>query len=172
MRPWASTDEMREALIANWNAVVKPADTVYHLGDFCFAGATYHGELIPRLNGRIILVRGNHDGFREDRYQRWGFYDVVEHSTRLTLSNGVEVLLCHYPYVSYDDRYPERLPKDEGMYLLHGHVHTSWLSRGRGLNVGVDVWGYEPVSEEQVMTQLEKMRIDDVYAFIAKHGSE
>src|SRR5258708_2167190 len=35
-RPFADTKAMDEALIANWNAVVKPGDIVYHLGDFSF----------------------------------------------------------------------------------------------------------------------------------------
>jgi calcineurin-like phosphoesterase family protein len=32
-RPFASVEEMNRELIARWNAVVGPRDTVYHLGD-------------------------------------------------------------------------------------------------------------------------------------------
>ena len=35
-RPFGSVEAMNEALVANWNSVVKPDDHVYHLGDFCF----------------------------------------------------------------------------------------------------------------------------------------
>ena len=193
-RPWADMDAMRIGLIDKWNAVVKPEDDVYVLGDLCFAGAKVHEALIPALNGRKHLVKGNHDGFPARRYLAWGFVEVIDHSTKLTLSDGREVLLCHYPYISNDDRYPERLPKDEGLMLLHGHVHQAWLYRGRGLNVGVDVWGYEPVSEEQVIDSLTKLafnlaedtplvdikpasgyskeQLDTMYEFFKKHGSD
>ena len=33
-RPFESVEEMNDRLIDNWNQVVKPNDTVYHLGDF------------------------------------------------------------------------------------------------------------------------------------------
>jgi calcineurin-like phosphoesterase family protein len=33
-RPFSSADEMNREIIARWNAVVGPEDTVYHLGDF------------------------------------------------------------------------------------------------------------------------------------------
>lgn len=36
-RPFTNVEEMDDALISNWNAVVDKGDHVYHLGDF--AGA-------------------------------------------------------------------------------------------------------------------------------------
>ena len=33
-RPWATVEEMNEALIKIWNDTVHPKDTVYCLGDF------------------------------------------------------------------------------------------------------------------------------------------
>lgn len=34
-RPFTNVEEMDDALISNWNAVVDKGDHVYHLGDFC-----------------------------------------------------------------------------------------------------------------------------------------
>ena len=56
-RPFASSEEMDEALIANFNERVKPGDTVYHLGDFSFAKDP--ARVFRRLNGTIHLVLGN-----------------------------------------------------------------------------------------------------------------
>lgn len=50
-RPFESVDEMGEALIANWNAVVRPGDLVYHLGDFAFCDAARAVVIAKRLNG-------------------------------------------------------------------------------------------------------------------------
>ena len=33
-RPFDNAFQMNEALVENWNAKVKPGDTVFHLGDF------------------------------------------------------------------------------------------------------------------------------------------
>jgi len=32
-RPFETALEMNEALVANWNKIVKQTDTVYHIGD-------------------------------------------------------------------------------------------------------------------------------------------
>src|SRR6056300_578004 len=69
VREFDSVEAMNEAMIERWNAVVKPGDTVYHLGDVAIAkrGLTH----LARLNGRKILVKGNHDIFK--------LKDYVEH---------------------------------------------------------------------------------------------
>ena len=48
-RPFGSVDEMYEAIMATWNAVVKPGDTVWHVGDF--AAVKDHARYFDRLNG-------------------------------------------------------------------------------------------------------------------------
>ena len=61
-RPFASVQEMNRELIARWNAVVGPRDTVYHLGDFAFGKASEAPTFLRKLNGaKKILIRGNHD---------------------------------------------------------------------------------------------------------------
>ena len=60
-RPFKNTYEMNEYIIKKWNSVVKEADTVYHLGDVGFGSLQEVKSLVERLNGRKILLRGNHD---------------------------------------------------------------------------------------------------------------
>jgi len=60
VRPWDTAEEMDAALIENWNGVVLPNDRVYLLGDVAFKPRVLRA-IIPRLNGRIVLVQGNHD---------------------------------------------------------------------------------------------------------------
>ena len=60
-RPFNSVEEMNEALIANWNKVVKAGDVVYHVGDFGFTRKlnldpfNEMKNLLNRLNGSINL---------------------------------------------------------------------------------------------------------------------
>ena len=62
-RPFASIEEHDETLIANWNATVRPGDTFWHLGNFCYRCSEDHARSVfRRLAGRQrFLVRGNHD---------------------------------------------------------------------------------------------------------------
>ena len=60
-RPFESIEEHDRVLIQNWNSVVTPDDTVFHLGDFCFGNGYKWYEILGQLNGHIYLIRGNHD---------------------------------------------------------------------------------------------------------------
>lgn len=153
-------------MIKRWNEVVKPEDTVYHLGDFSMS--TRGLEVIVKgLNGKKILIPGNHDQCHpanrrqcSDRIYKDAGFDEVALEMMLELSlNGkpTMVKLCHLPYEpddfeKADRRYMKFRPKDEGHLLLHGHVHTSFkfnISK-RMINVGVDQWDFYPVSLEQI----------------------
>ena len=35
--------------------------------------------------------------------------------------------------------------------VLCGHVHEKFLSAGKNINMGVDVWNFKPVNIEQVI---------------------
>jgi len=39
-RPFKDSNDMNSSLIRNWNQRVKPEDTVFHVGDFCFQETT------------------------------------------------------------------------------------------------------------------------------------
>ncbi len=62
-------------------------------------------------------------------------------------------ILSHLPYYTdhKDERYKQFRPIDKGEFLLHGHVHNAWLFKNRMINVGIDVWGYYPVSETKIL---------------------
>src|SRR5690606_12640770 len=61
-RPFATVEEMDRELVARWNAVVRPHDIVYHLGDFGWAADEEAlRKLFGKLNGRKFLILGNHD---------------------------------------------------------------------------------------------------------------
>ena len=69
LRPWTDPDEMDEAMIKNWNDRVRPNDKVYHLGDVVINRRAL--KTLARLNGDKVLIRGNHDIFRDDEYRTY-----------------------------------------------------------------------------------------------------
>lgn len=172
-RPFADLNEMHAAITERWNGVVKPADTVWVLGDVALSIK----NLVPvaRLNGHKILVAGNHDScwaghkrWRRElvRYIDAGFAEIHEEGIvrehRLG-GTGPLVDLAHLPYAgdSHEtDRYAHRRPDDCGRPLLCGHVHNAWKNRGNQLNVGMDVWNFQPVSEELVRVEINGLAAD------------
>ncbi|MDA8314228.1 MAG: hypothetical protein M0010_03500 [Actinomycetota bacterium] len=142
-RPFHSVGEMNTVLVANWNAVVGPHDTVHVLGDVAMGRREESMPLIGRLAGHKILYPGNHDrcwyghGERalrlEQEYLDAGFDEIRQGPLAVTVGNR-EVLVCHLPYQGDSgetERYAKFRPVDEGMWLLHGHVHEKWRQQGR-----------------------------------------
>lgn len=123
-RPFDTIEEMNNKIIENWNRVISPEDTIYHLGDFAM-GKENVAELVNMLNGKIILILGNHDRKGKQWFRNQGFYEVYN---KLELG---KLLLTHRPVV-------EDLPKD--MINIHGHLH--------GRDIGLDLNRYVDVSCE------------------------
>lgn len=160
-RPWKTVEEMNHGLIERYNSCVSVDDTAYFLGDFAFCGVTKRKEIVSQLNGHKILIRGNHDGDFKD-CEKLGFDAVMDEGV-IRLGQKI-VRLSHFPFrtEAVDERHLEKhpVPKWGKEYLLHGHVHKMWQSKGRMINVGVDRWNYYPVSEivlHQVWDTLEKL---------------
>lgn len=136
-RPWATVEEMNEGIIENWNSVVKPGDTVYHLGDFSFAPAE---PFLDRLNGNIHLMVGNHEKPALAVRNRFVW---VRDLTEVRVGKQ-SIVLCHYPLKTWNkDRH--------GAWHLYGHCHGTLEDPGnKSLDIGMDCHNYIPLSFEQV----------------------
>lgn len=132
-RPFASTAEMDEALIAGWNAVVEPDDEVWHLGDVARSVRTA-AAVLPRLKGRKRLLIGNNDPAAVVALPIW---ISKAHYAELEL-DGVGLVLCHYPFRSWNGMARRVLN-------LHGHSHGRLKPMLRQFDVGVDARGFRPV---------------------------
>ncbi|MEV8252146.1 metallophosphoesterase [Microbacterium sp. NPDC076768] len=60
-RPYSTVEEMNEDLVCRWNDTVSPGAVVLHLGDVALGSIEESIALTARLNGRRLLVPGNHD---------------------------------------------------------------------------------------------------------------
>lgn len=174
-RPFGSVDEMNEQLIENWNMVVAPDDEVIVLGDVAMGQIKDSLPLVAELQGKKFLIPGNHDRLslayhnkREEKRLEWveeyaKYFTILDPTTSRSLGER-EVNLCHFPYYgdhTSEERYTEFRPKDDGKWLIHGHVHAEWRANGRQINVGVDVWNYAPVSEQILIRLIDQLEEDD-----------
>jgi calcineurin-like phosphoesterase family protein len=140
-RPFKDEVEMGEEMIKRWNNVVGPNDIVVHLGDFTMRrNADYILKLLSRLNGKIILVWGNHD-----HKESWGEVltriepnkilftcDILEMNVNYG-AGRTDVVFCHFPIASWNH-------KERGTLHLFGHCHGNYNDKAdpRSLDVGVD----------------------------------
>jgi calcineurin-like phosphoesterase family protein len=149
---------MDEAMIAHWNTVVSEDQLVIHLGDFSFRPDQY----IRKLNGRILLVQGNHDKPSFNNL----FYGVVQF---LPLQiREFKCFLTHRPLViddEYDRKDAMRLdPKiiDDYDFIIHGHKHGVWKVSGKHIDVGIDAWGGRIISCDELIEFMRKVKLENI----------
>ena len=140
-RPFASVAAMNEALVERWNETAGSDDVVWHLGDFAIRQRpAVVAELLARLNGRKHLVAGNNDPPATAELDGW---ESVQPYVEIT-TEGVCLVLCHYPFRSWRGM-------GKGWLNLHGHSHGRLKPLPRQFDVGVDVWGFRPVTLGEIL---------------------
>jgi calcineurin-like phosphoesterase family protein len=107
IREFPSVEAMDQTMIENWNKVVNKNDQVYHLGDVSIARKDIN--ILEQLNGKKVLIRGNHDIFKISDYLP--YFKDVRGTHRLDRS----FILSHYPV------HPSCL--GDGLINMHGHIH-------------------------------------------------
>ncbi len=156
-RNFSSVDEMNKALIDNINCFVKKNDTLYLLGDIAYRIPKNEAEeLISRINGKKIFIRGNHD----DKYDPSlfeGIYDYLEYK-----QDHIRFCMMHYPLRSWHGM-------RHGSIQLHGHIHASKQynldNREKGIyqyDVGVDANDYYPVNINQIIDFFKDVPLGEV----------
>jgi calcineurin-like phosphoesterase family protein len=139
---------MDNTIINLWNRVVQKDDTVYILGDFSMRSADYkpwYEKTLSGLEGRKVLILGNHDRMRPCDYLEVGFESV--HTSLIV--DGI--------FLAHDPALANALPS--GMRMFCGHVHELFeklvSKTHRVLNVGVDVCGFQPISWDLAKEKIE-----------------
>jgi calcineurin-like phosphoesterase family protein len=144
-RPFQTVREMNKTLIGNWNSVVQPTDLVFHLGDFGVWGVLDLTEVFNLLNGTKVLIVGNHD-----TPETLGLPWRETAKSAFATVGGQRIWLSHHPRRSWKER-------ESGTWHLYGHVHGSKRLGGFSLDVGVDCWGFQPVSFAQIKERLHAL---------------
>ena len=171
---------MHEVLIKNWNDRVKKKEVIYVLGDFSFGGKEKTKEILKRLNGYKILVKGNHD-----KDAAWmldvGFNKVYENIYIHLNPGNHKVYLSHFQYhpswwrtiklrlMGWGQylKYNHKRIVDDGNWLFMAHVHSKKQLWGeRMIHVGTDAWGFAPVAHTTLLKLMEdnppKPRLEDI----------
>ncbi len=126
LRGFADVEQMNAHMIEQWNKKVRKNDEVVVLGDFSFGKGEETNRILEQLNGRLFLIRGNHDdrylkdrAFQKDRFGWIKDYEKLH-------DNGRSVVLSHYPVFCYDGQYRRDAQGRPKTYMLYGHVHDTY----------------------------------------------
>lgn len=147
-RPFQSVKEMNIVMVENWNAFVHPDDEVYHLGDVALCDAGHLAKLLDKLNGKIYLIKGNHEKTAmacQDRFEWVKDYHelIVEDPT--TPKGRRLIILMHYAMRVWNASH-------HGSWQLYGHSHGTLPDDPNllSIDVGVDCHNFRPVSYAEV----------------------
>ncbi len=156
-RPYRNSQVMTRDIVKKHNSVVKEEDTVYHIGDFAFAGPdriSYVQNLLNRLNGTHILILGNHDQINPMKLVDAGFQSA---HTSLVINrdvgeDGYTIVMAHDPSIW-------NIAFKTGAMFFCGHIHNLFkaIPEKRIVNVGVDVWDFYPVTLKQILAEYHRL---------------
>lgn len=147
LRPFSCAAECDEAMIERWNAVVKPTDKVYHLGDIAMADK--HVHTLGRLNGIKVLIKGNHDEGKMSLYMQ--YFKDVRGSHQLD-----RFVLTHIPV------HPGSLSRWTAN--IHGHLHANRVQLAAPFLTMIDDPRYFCASVEQI--DFTPIALEDVKVII------
>ena len=155
LRPWDNAEEMDEHLVKVYNERVKPNDKIYFLGDVVINRKAL--KIMHRLNGDKVLIRGNHDIFRDDEYREY-FRELRAYH----VMNGM--ILSHIPV--------HEASLSRFGCNIHGHLHANRVMKARGVdtrtgeilysdeidpryyNVSVEQTDFAPILFEDVLKRI------------------
>lgn len=168
---FADPDEMNRVMIERWNSVVAPEDTVYHLGDFAMGNLKYVASYVEALNGRIRLVKGNHDcdsKWNVKKEVRDAGFESINDQLFVEV-DGYKLWLAHIPMSTAPDKrnYERPDPTEDYDIALCGHVHDKFVVNDFGnINVGCDNFEFTPRSLSEILDAAEAAPIFDSSIFL------
>jgi calcineurin-like phosphoesterase family protein len=158
-RPFKDVNEMNEMMLIEWNKLVKPGDTVYHLGDMAFMPFPNLKNYLSRCNGNIHFILGNHDKAiiqNKAELLKHGKILSIQHYHELKV-NGNMLVLFHYGMRVWNRSHHSSI-------LLYGHSHGNLPPFGRSVDVGVDC--------KEITPEYRPIHLDEILAYMKKRTPE
>jgi calcineurin-like phosphoesterase family protein len=138
---------MDDTLIANWNVAISDDDIVWHLGDFAYGDNKEDiAWYLKQLNGKINLVKGNHDKEENDWYRSVGFDEVYNYPV---IIDGY-IVLSHEPF--------DIIADNTIFGNIYGHIHNDERYKTITTHtacVSMDRWDFQPVELQDIYQRMK-----------------
>ncbi len=141
-RPFKDIYEMNDTMLKNWKKIVKPVDTIIHLGDVSSGiDKDTLGGIIRSMPGKKLLIMGNHDfGHSIKWWEDVGFDRVYDYP----IIYKKWFMLSHTPlFINQQVPYAN----------IHGHIHQNKMEGKGYINVSVEQTNYMPICLEDIIAQ-------------------
>jgi len=139
-RPFKNIEVMDKYMITQWNKVVSEEDIVYLFGDFALCNTRRYIYIAKRLNGKIHLIRGNHDKQSKTKIvERMGFESVQDS----LIVDGL--LFTHYP------------EENSPYFNVHAHTHNTRSNDPKHFCVSTELLNYKPISLKELKRRINRL---------------
>ncbi len=141
-RPFLNKEDMDSAMIKNWNSAASKKDTVIVAGDVSFYNKEKTSEIIHSLNGKKILIKGNHDQRNNNWWIEAGFDEVSNYP----IVYKEWLIISHEPPTYMNGATP--------YFYIYGHVHGTDMYKTvtkQTACVSVERWDYTPVELDKII---------------------
>lgn len=182
-RPYRNVEEMDADLIHQWQDTVGDDDDVYHIGDVTLADFKTFTEYVRELTGQLHIIPGSHDTRWLHVWNErvtWLEEDTLATSVKnVKTASGHQVLVYQPLHSMLKDSYKDLMDEEQApptivlchyamrtwdrshynSWHLYGHSHGDLPSIGMSMDVGVDVWGYKPISLPLIAEKMQILRL-------------
>ena len=153
IRGFETKDEMNKELIVRWNTTVGLDSDVFILGDVSFGNSADTMEFLSMLNGRLHLIRGNHDkGLSAGVLAK---FETIAEQAEIDVIHGDDkhrIMMSHYSMQVWNR-------SAYGSYHLFGHSHGTLEGIGKSMDVGMDTHSLCPYHFLEVDELLSKKEL-------------
>lgn len=157
-RPFKDVDEMNEAIVDRHNSMVSPEDTTYMLGDIAFCSATIAAGFLNRMNGKKILITGNHDkgNLKQNKFR--DVFEEIHEYLEIRLPCNTKVCMFHFPIYSWNESH-------YGGIHFFGHLHSKPAlgMKGRCMDVGLDTNNCYPYNMDDLVEKMKQIEFRNDY---------
>ena len=148
-----------EFIIESWNRTVKnETDTVIVAGDLFYrAKAEQMEDILIRLNGKIRLVRGNHDKKHMNILEKYCSIerDIWEIPTNKIWNGIPSIVISHYPLASWNKKF-------HGSISAYGHVHhPNFSMNNKSWNIAIHLNDFKILTLNEVKEKIESRDINE-----------
>lgn len=154
-RGFNDINEMNETIVERWNQRVQPADVVFILGDVMLGDNTKGLEYASKLNGKLYVIRGNHDTDTRVALYRESIHILEVYDAYYLRYNGYHFYLTHYPCLTGN---LEKESLKQMTLNLSGHTHSKdkfFYDLPYVYNVAMDAHDCMPVSIDEIIEDMK-----------------
>jgi len=146
-RGFETAEEMNNALIKNWNSVVKPNDIVYHLGDFAWDPLSSE-DAMNRLNGNINFMTSEWDSAIYETIEKFENHVLLDNTIQYV--DTKDLVISYWPLADWAGRTKNTIHVHGGTKVL-----TTMKDKHININCNIDKWELKPVELKTIQATMD-----------------